>query len=189
MTSCQSPVTSCQSLRSDPCAGALVIALRRMLATGSRRAVYPVILAVVLLAAPLSARSPEEADRLYHEIGAQLFCICGCRENLLTCSMNVCSSKVLERDLLRSLTADPNLNSAAIKDRMVERFGPQVLQVPPDSHIYPIVAVAVLLLAGAFGFGFWSITRRSTGIPPSEGTAAGRDALDDRIERELKELE
>jgi cytochrome c-type biogenesis protein CcmH/NrfF len=158
-------------------------------ATWRRVALYAVLCTLYFAAAPLSARTPQEADRLYHEVGAQLFCICGCRENLLTCSMNVCSSKELERDYLRALSRDPLLDSAGIKDRMVERFGAKVLQVPPDSHIYPIIGVAVLLLAGAFGFGFWTITRRGSPAAVTGGPPAPRDDLDDRIERELKELE
>jgi hypothetical protein len=117
-----------------------------------------------LLAAPLSARTPEQSEMLYHDIGSQLFCVCGgCREGLLVCSMNNCSAKVVQRDFLHELVKDDSLDSAAIKAAMAKRFGPGVLQVPEQSSLYPILGIAGLLLAAAFGFGFWAVSRRATG--------------------------
>lgn len=145
------------------------------------------LLLLLLFAAPLSARSAVEVDRLYHDVGSQLFCVCGgCREGLLVCSMNVCQAKELERDYLRELCQDPALDAGAIKAKMAERFGEKVLQVPPDSSLYPVLIVAVLLLAGAFGFGFWAVTRRR---PATTEQQPDPDVADSRIENELKELE
>lgn len=146
------------------------------------------LLLVLLCAAPLSARSPEEADMLYHDVGDQMFCICGgCRDALLECSMNNCSSKVMQREFLRELCADEKLDAAGIKAGMVKRFGPRVLQVPEESSLFPILGVAVLLLSAAFGFGFWAVTRK--GAAPQTAPETPTDEMDSRIERDIKELE
>lgn len=146
------------------------------------------LLLLLLLAAPLSARSPAEADRLYHDVGSQLFCICGgCREGLLVCSMNVCEAKELEREYLAQLCQDPALDAGAIKAKMAERFGDKVLQVPPESNLYPVLLAATLLLAGAFGFGFWVLTRKAASPGPEPQPDTG--VADSRIENALKELE
>jgi cytochrome c-type biogenesis protein CcmH/NrfF len=132
-------------------------------------------------------RTPEEAHMLYTQVGSQLFCICGCRENLLTCSMNVCNSKVQQRRWLRELSRNAALDAAEIKEAMAEQFGPNVLQVPPRSSLYPILAIGLLLIVTAFAFGFWALTR---GRDPMGDPTGGTDpAIDARIERELKELE
>jgi cytochrome c-type biogenesis protein CcmH/NrfF len=149
-----------------------------------------IVAACVILAAPLSARTAEQADLMYHQIGAQMFCVCGtCREGMLVCSMNNCRAKELQQAYLHELCADEKYEAPAIKAAMVERFGNGVLQVPEDSHIYPILAIAVVLLAGAFGAGFWAISRR--GHEPNQPVAGGSapDEMEQRIQRELKELE
>lgn len=147
------------------------------------------IMLALLLAAPLLAqdRTPAEADRLYQEIGNQLFCICGCRENLLTCSHNICSAKEEERKFLRQLTSNPKLDESGIKQEMVKRFGPGVLQVPEQSSLYPLLAIAAVVLIAAFGAGFWVVTRR--GETPVEPKQEIDPELEARIANELKELE
>jgi cytochrome c-type biogenesis protein CcmH/NrfF len=149
-----------------------------------------VIAACTILAAPLSARTAEQTDLMYHQIGSQMFCVCGsCREGMLVCSMNNCQAKELQRAYLQELCANEKNDATAIKAAMVERFGNGVLQVPEDSHIYPILAIAVVLLAGAFGAGFWAISRR--GHEDAQPLAGGSvpDEMEQRIQRELKELE
>ncbi|MCC7508162.1 MAG: hypothetical protein IT464_02155 [Planctomycetes bacterium] len=146
------------------------------------------LLLLLLFAAPLSARSPEEAEMLYHDVGDQMFCICGgCRDALLECSMNNCSAKVMQREFLRELCADEKLDAAGIKAGMVKRFGPKVLQVPEESSLFPILGVAVLLLSAAFGFGFWALTRK--GVAQQSAPDTPTDEMDSRIELDLKELE
>jgi len=147
-----------------------------------------VVMLGLLLASPLvAARTPDESEMLYQQIGSQLFCVCGCRENLLTCSMNVCSSKNLQRDYLRALCRDASLDVPEIKESMAARFGANVLQVPPRSSLYPLLGVSVLLLVGAFGFGFWAVTR---GRATADHPAVPADAeMDERIRRELEDLE
>lgn len=147
------------------------------------------------LATPLSAqtRAPDDAERMYQEVGEQLFCICGCRENLLTCSHNVCSSKDAERAFLRELVRDPKLSAGQVKQEMVKRFGPEVLQVPENSSLYPVLLISLAVLATAFGFGYWTITRKRTSAEESADETAPLPAndstLDSRIANELKEMD
>ena len=74
-----------------------------------------------------------------------------------------------------------------IKQQMVDRFGKEVLQVPEQSTLYPILAVAGVVLLAAFGFGFWTITRR--GDKPAAEAATIDPEVEARIARELKELD
>jgi cytochrome c-type biogenesis protein CcmH/NrfF len=145
---------------------------------------------LIALFAPMLAaqdRTPDDAERLYQQVGSQLFCICGCRENLLVCSHNVCGAKTQEREFLAELVKDPKQDEVSVKQQMVERFGKGVLQVPEQSTLYPILVVAGLALVAAFGTGLWFVTRRGT---PHELPAATVDPeLEARIAAELKELE
>jgi cytochrome c-type biogenesis protein CcmH/NrfF len=135
------------------------------------------------------ARSPEEADRVYHEVGEQLFCICGCREGLLVCSHNVCSAKEQEREYLRELSGRAELDNSAIKAEMVKRFGKGVLQVPEESSLYPILVVVTVLLVGAFGVGFWVVSHKEGDDEDEQPDAPDDPELEARIEKELKELD
>lgn len=149
------------------------------------------LILLLLFAAPLAAqtRAPDDAERLYQEVGEQLFCICGCRENLLTCSHNVCSSKDAERAFLRELVRDPKLSAGQVKQEMVKRFGPEVLQVPENSSLYPVLLISLAVLATAFGFGYWTITRKRTSADEPAPLPANDSTLDSRIANELKEMD
>lgn len=155
------------------------------------------LMIALFAAAPLHAqtRTPAEADKLYHEVGDQLFCICGCREKLLTCSHNVCAQKTAERQYLRELSQISTHDGAAIKQEMVKRFGPQVLQVPDESSIFTVLAIALAALVAAFGGMFWYLAGRRkarseadtvilTASPKGE-----KDALEERIDRDMQELD
>lgn len=148
------------------------------------------MLVFALFASGLSAqdRTPDQAELLYQQVGDQLFCICGCREPLLSCSHNVCGAKDEERKFLRELVGDSKLDAAAIKQQMVERFGKGVMQVPEESNLYPILIGAGLLLLGAFGVAFRVLTRRGP-APEAAPQPAEDSEFEARIARELKELE
>lgn len=150
------------------------------------------LLSLLLLAPALAAvegRSPAEVDRLYHEVGAQMFCVCGgCREGLLECTMTNCSTKLTQRDFLRALCADPANDAPAIRQAMVTRFTPKVLQVPDDSSLFPVLAAAGALLLLAFGTGFWYVTQRGKAAAAAASAEIDPD-LEARIARELKELD
>ena len=146
--------------------------------------------ALLVLLAPIAAaqdRTPDQAEKLYQQVGSQLFCTCGCRENMLTCSHNVCSSKTQQREFLAELTKDGKLDEAGVKQQMVGRFGKEVLQVPEQSNLYPILAVAGVVLIAAFGAGFWAVTRR--GEKPAAEAATIDPEVEARIAKELKELD
>ncbi|MCA8915597.1 MAG: cytochrome c-type biogenesis protein CcmH [Planctomycetes bacterium] len=151
-------------------------------------AILLLMLAAQGIAAQAQDRSPVEADRLYHEVGDQLFCICGCRENLLTCSHNTCSAKDEERAYLRELSQNSKFDAAAIKQGMAQRFGNEVLQVQQASSLYPILAFSGIVLVAAFATGFWVITRREA--PSEEPPEVTVDPeMEARIANELKELD
>jgi cytochrome c-type biogenesis protein CcmH/NrfF len=157
------------------------------------------VFVAISLAAPLAAqapggRSPQEAERLYHEVGGQFFCLCGgCRDKLLECSHNVCASKNTQRAYLRRLTEDPNLDAAGIKREMVTRFGERVLVVPQSSSLYPVLIVVAVLLIGAFGLGMRNVVRRGRSEPKSSGadeSSPAREAeLEERIRRDLEDMD
>lgn len=158
--------------------------------SGMRSGATALVALVLVFASPtLGAqdRTPAEAERLYQQVGNQLFCICGCRENLLTCSHNVCSAKDEERKFLRELAKDPKLDEAGIKQEMVKRFGPGVLQVPEQSSLYPLLAIAGVLLITAFGTGFYVVTRRGSSTDTAKREIDPE--LEARIANELKELD
>lgn len=153
---------------------------------------------LVFAGAPVFAQTPErrppdEAERLYREVGGQLFCICGCREGLLGCTMNNCDAKQAERAYLHELSEDPSLDAVGIKSAMVERFGEKVLQVPTDSNLYTILGIAGVLLVAGFGFGFRAVTRRRADAQPEQDEKPSGGPVDpemeSRINRELKELD
>lgn len=154
-----------------------------------------VLLLILLLPCALQAggvpRTPEAADRIYHEVGDQLFCTCGCREKLLSCSHNVCAAKDAQREYLRELSQNTIYDSATMKQAMVKRFGPKVLQVPEESGLYTVLAVALAALVAAFGGMFWYVVgkgraRAEAGTAP---VAQEKDALEERIERDMRDLE
>lgn len=158
-------------------------------------AAYWLIALVLFLPAALAAgggpRTPAEADRFYHEVGDQLFCTCGCREKLLSCSHNVCAAKDAQREYLRELSQNSIYDAAAMKQEMVKRFGPKVLQVPEESGLYTVLAVALAALVAGFGGMFWYVVgkgkaRAEAGTAP---VATEKDALEERIERDMRDLE
>jgi len=150
---------------------------------------------MLFAAAPLCAqtRTPAEAERLYHEVGEQLFCTCGCREKLLSCSHNVCGPKTDQRNYLRELSQMPQHDAEAIKQQMVTRFGPKVLQVPQEDSLFTVVAVGMLALVAGFGGMFWYIVGRNRAKAESDAAAppqpAAKDAMEERIERDMQDLE
>jgi cytochrome c-type biogenesis protein CcmH/NrfF len=149
------------------------------------------LIAAVTALAPLHAqgRTPADAERLYREVGDQLFCTCGCREKLLSCSHNVCAAKDAQRAYLRELSQKPEHDAATMKQEMVRRFGPKVLQVPEDSSVFVVLGVSLAALLAVFGGMFWYVLGRGRRVAPESAAAApAPDGLDERIERDMQEL-
>ena len=144
----------------------------------------------VQAAAERAERTLADSERLYLQIGRQLFCTCGCRDNLLDCSHNVCTPKAQERAFLKELCRNPKFDEGEIKQEMVTRFGPEVLQAPASSLLYPLLGAAAMLMLAGFGTMLHHMVRRPTGL--DEGTSVGEaepDELDQRIAEELKEMD
>jgi cytochrome c-type biogenesis protein CcmH len=104
----------------------------------------------------------------------------------------------LRREIRRRLKAGETPD--AIEASLVQRFGPKILAVPNSS---PLSSLATLLAIGfgAAGVGAYLMLKRWThvgkatakptgkGKPGSDGPAAKRDALDDRLDQELSDIE
>jgi cytochrome c-type biogenesis protein CcmH len=103
----------------------------------------------------------------------------------------------LRREIRRRLKAGETAD--AIEQSLVQRYGAKILAVPDSS---PLGGLATLLAIGFGGAGVaayfmlkrWS--RAGAAAAPKPGSAAGaaepkakRDALDERLDRELAEIE
>jgi cytochrome c-type biogenesis protein CcmH/NrfF len=153
------------------------------------------VAALLLLFCPtLTAqeRTPAEAEQMYLEVGAQMRCVCGgCRDELLECSHTNCSHKLVQRAYLKELCQDATLDHPAIRQSMVARFGERALQVPPESHLYVVLGIALLVLGGAFGGMFWYLAGKRRAAEPAaqEDEVAHRGETELRIERDMRELQ
>ncbi|HTJ82208.1 MAG TPA: cytochrome c-type biogenesis protein CcmH [Polyangiaceae bacterium] len=121
-----------------------------------------------------------------------LICTCGCpRETLGTCTCDYASER---RDELRAMI-DSGMGMEAIQQAYVKRFGDQALAVPPNSGAsrlvwaFPIVAV----IAGAYlavrMLRRWSKRGNEAASTQTAPKTTTRDAYDDRLDDELKELD
>jgi cytochrome c-type biogenesis protein CcmH len=135
----------------------------------------------------------EDERRLFYS----LICTCGCpRETLGTCT---CDFAHARRDELRALL-DQDKTIEAIQELYAKRYGMHALAVPPNTGgsralwAVPLVAIA----AGAGGVLLALRRWKRRGGPPPGGPGGGtgaaggerpRDAYDDRIDRELEELD
>lgn len=125
-----------------------------------------------------------------------LICTCGCpRETLGTCT---CGTAHARRDELRTLL-DSGKGIEEIQDLYAKRYGMQGLAVPPNKGIgravwaVPVVAMAIGAGAVLLALRKWKARGDDDKGPPppddpTPGGDARREALDDRIDRELEEL-
>lgn len=100
------------------------------------------------------------------------------------------SSSELRSEIRRRLKAGESAEQ--IEASLVERYGAKILAVPKGSRLggAGIVLVIGLGVAGAGAFGLlrrWQ--RRSQGRPKTKGQAKERDAMDDRIDAEIADLD
>lgn len=140
----------------------------------------------------------EDERRLFYS----LICTCGCpRETLGTCT---CDFAHARRDELRGLL-DQDKKIEEIQELYAKRYGMHALAVPPNTGgsralwAVPLLAIAVGAGGVLLALRRW---KRRGGPPPGgpsggsggDGPAGGsgerpRDAYDDRIDRELEELD
>lgn len=123
-----------------------------------------------------------------------LICMCGCpRETLGTCNCNIAHQmrQELKADLAAGMSI-PDIQAAYAK-----RYGPQGLAVPPNTGAnwllwaLPLSAIALGAAGVAFLFTRWK--KQSAAAAAAEGPVATgpaeKDAYDDKLDRELEELD
>ncbi len=145
-----------------------------------------------LMAAPARERDLAQADHLYHELGNSMFCLCGCRERLLSCSRVNCSFKEPAQRYLREQCRDADLTPDQVRAKMIERFGPGIVQVQSDSLLYPVLFAAGFGILGLFALGLWLVSARGKAAAGEAREVGGGQAppeLEARISRELDEME
>jgi cytochrome c-type biogenesis protein CcmH len=136
-------------------------------------------------------------NEVERQLFSSLICMCGCpRETLGTCTCDYASER---RDELRS-AIDAGLTIEAIQKSYVKRFGTQALAVPPSEGanaliwILPLVllaggaVLAVRILRGWAARGASQAASREAAARTSTGPAV-RDAYDDKLDDELRELD
>jgi cytochrome c-type biogenesis protein CcmH len=129
-----------------------------------------------------------------------LICMCGCpRETLGTCA---CEYGGERRAELRAMLAQ-GMDIPAIQKAYSDRFGTHAVALPPNSGASRLIWAAplVALIAGAFGIvrlmRKWSAKGTRDAATADKATAdkakingpAKRDAYDERLDDELKELD
>ncbi len=120
----------------------------------------------------------------------QLRCMCGTcpRELLSTCA---CSTAEETRARIRMQLSRGELPQKIIDDYVGE-YGSAALAIPPNSggmraiYVVPLAGIAAAGIGLAFLLKKW---RGGTPPPPPEGGAPKRDAYDDRIDAELRDLD
>jgi cytochrome c-type biogenesis protein CcmH len=136
----------------------------------------------------LDIRSDEE-----RRVFKQLQCTCGCpRESIATCT---CGFAAGFRTEVRAMMAR-GMSLEEIKTEWARRGGPQALMVPSNSgaqrllYIVPLVAIALM---AAFAVNLLGRLRRReearTAAAPAAPAGAKRDAYDDKLDEELKQLD
>jgi cytochrome c-type biogenesis protein CcmH len=136
-----------------------------------------------------------ETERRYF---TELLCMCGgCqRESLAVCNCGIADEY---RDQVRAMMAE-GLSQEQIKAKWREKFGPQALAVPEDKGANKLIYMAPLLAIVAMAAFVVSVLRRfrrqnadgggQAGRPAGKSPpAAGRDAYDDKLDEELKQLD
>lgn len=171
--------------------------LRRILFVGSVVLVAPTVMTSEAVGQAHVTRGgivgiQNETER---ELFFGLICMCGCpRETLGTCA---CEYGGERRAELRAMLAN-GMDIQAIQKAYRERFGTQAVALPPNSGASRLIWAAplVALIAGAFGIvrlmRKWSAKGSRDAAAAEEAKAAGpvkRDAYDDRLDDELKELD
>jgi len=150
---------------------------------------FAICVASPLQAAPVKERDPAQAEKLFHDLGSSMVCLCGCRERLLDCSMVNCDFKETAQRFLREECRDAGKTPDQIRAAMIERFGPEIVQVRQDSLLYPVLFATAFLTLGVFGGALWFFATRGKTEPPAD-TPKGEDpALEQRILREMEEIE
>jgi len=143
------------------------------------------ILLFVLLSA-VSSLPAQDNEEKYKQVGKQLTCQCGCREQITVCGMQNCGSATpIRAEIREKLKAGVGVD--AIVESFVARMGKQVLAAPPmkgfdlTAWIVPFVTLGLgLVLVG------WIVVRMRQSSGPVQEITPVQDA---RVDRELRDFE
>lgn len=121
-----------------------------------------------------------------------LICSCGCpRETLGTCNCNV--AHAMRQELKADLAAGKTIEQ--IQKAYADRYGPQALAVPPNTGAnwllwaLPLTAIAVGAVGVALLFTRWKKRNASEAGDDAVPADGPKDAYDDKLDRELEELD
>ncbi|HEX4515098.1 MAG TPA: cytochrome c-type biogenesis CcmF C-terminal domain-containing protein, partial [Polyangiaceae bacterium] len=133
-----------------------------------------------------------------HALFNSLRCMCGtCARDLLsTCS---CTDAEEAREALRRKVAQGETNDQIILE-YAQQYGAEALAIPPNQGGMRAIYAVPLVAIGAGGAGIVVLIRRWRGKPTSKkkktddddkggGGEAKRDALDERLDEELRDLD
>jgi cytochrome c-type biogenesis protein CcmH len=142
--------------------------------------------ALVSTVPPLPAPDAQDIEKGYKEVGAQLTCQCGCREQITKCGMQNCGSATpIRAEIREKLKAGMGVEQ--IVDSFVARMGKQVLAAPPmkgfdlTAWIVPFMMLGLgLVLVG------WIVVKMRHPVAQVEAITAAQDA---RVNSELRDFE
>jgi cytochrome c-type biogenesis protein CcmH len=145
------------------------------------------LLAGILVAAGWSGAQQKDISREYKEACERLVCQCGCNEQLSVCAMQNCSSATPMRAEIRERLQKGDAVDAIVQS-FVDRIGTQVLSAPTMKgfDLTAWLMPFVMLCLGAVVVSW--IVVKMVRPAPATGTVPPA-ALDDRVERELRDFE
>ncbi len=138
------------------------------------------------LAAPVAVRAQRDISRDYQNACDRLVCQCGCNEQLSVCAMQNCSSATPMRAEIRERLQNGESVDQIVQS-FVDRMGKKVLSAPTTKGFdltawvmpFLILCLGVVVVS-------WIAVRMVRPAPEPEPAPA---ALDDRIEKELRDFE
>ncbi len=100
-----------------------------------------------------------------------------------------CEFKETAQRFLREECRDAGKTPDQIRAAMIERFGPEIVQVRQDSLLYPVLFATAFVTLGVFGGALWFFATRGKPEPRVEAPKGEDPALEQRILREMEEIE
>jgi cytochrome c-type biogenesis protein CcmF len=159
------------------------------------------LLLLLILPAPVRAQeaaqtvAPVERSALERQLENELMCMCGgCRAPMSQCPMGVsCHGR---REMLAKIDAyvAQGMNHDQIRAAMVADYGEQVLTSPPDQGFNRLAWLLPYVMgatgASIIGMAAWRWSRKPAPTPdPAIGAKADEDALAERLDDELRDLD
>lgn len=134
-------------------------------------------------------------DDTERRLFSALICTCGCpRETLSTCTCGIAAER---RDVLRA-QLQSGMDLASIEAAYAKLYGPQALAIPPNTGanrlVWALPLGALIAGAGAVGVVLRRWQRRGavdavSSEASSEAQPSRRDAYDDKLDDELRNLD